>query len=89
MKIKYSDILNLNKEIGSELKSYTYNITILSNIIVHQIKEILEYPLRTKGINANVDIGDYNNILQDSEKYQNANAVFIFWEPKILRYSDE
>ena len=60
--LKYSDILKLNKEIGSELKSNPYNITILSNITVHQIKEILEYPLRTKSINANVDIGDYETL---------------------------
>ena len=78
--IKYSDILNLNRGIGSKLKSNPYNITILSNIIVHQIKEILEYPLRAKGINANVDIGNYDNIVQKSKKYQDSNAVIILWQ---------
>ncbi|MBH09580.1 MAG: hypothetical protein CMG74_04350 [Candidatus Marinimicrobia bacterium] len=77
---KYSEILNLNKRIGEELKSSPYNIAILSNITIHQIKEILEYKIRSRGINAIVNIGDYNNILQDSKKYYDSNAVFIFWE---------
>ena len=80
MKLKYSEILKLNKEFESKLTSSSYDITILSNIVVHQIKEILEYPLRGEGINANVDIGDYDNIVQDSKKYQDSNAIIIFWE---------
>ena len=78
--LKYSEILKLNKELGNNLKSKSYNITVLSNITVHQIKEILEYPLRTEVINANVEIGDYDNVVQDSQKYKNSNAVIIFWE---------
>ena len=78
--LKYSEILRLNKEIGETLESKPYNISILSNIIVHQIQEILEYQLRTGGINANVVLGDYDNIVQDSLKYKESNAVLIFWE---------
>jgi hypothetical protein len=73
--LKYSEILRLNKEIGETLESTPYKISILSNIIVHQIKEILEYQLRTEGINANVVVGDYDNIVQDSLKYKESNAV--------------
>jgi FkbH-like protein len=78
--LKYTEILRLNKEIGETLESKPYKISILSNIIVHQIKEILEYQLRTGGINANVVLGDYDNIVQDSLKYKESNAVLIFWE---------
>ena len=78
--IKYSQILKLNKEIGANLKSNPYNIIILSNITVHQIKEILEYSMRSEGINASVEIGDYDNIVQDSLKYQDSNIAIIFWE---------
>ena len=66
--LKYSEFLRLNKELGTNLKSNPYNITILSNITVHQIMEILEYSLRTEGLNANVEIGDYDNIVQDSKQ---------------------
>ena len=78
--LKYPEILKLNKKIGTKLKINPYKITGLSNITVHQIKEILEYPLRSEGINANVGIGNYDNIVQDSFKYQDSNVVIIFWE---------
>ena len=80
MALKYSEILKLNKELGDQLKSDLYGITILSNIIVHQLKELLEYQLRTEGLNAEVGFGDYDNIVQDSQKYKDSNAVIIFWE---------
>ena len=43
MAVKYSEILKLNKELENNLKSSSYSITVLSNIIVQQSKEILEY----------------------------------------------
>ena len=43
MAVKYSEILKLNKELGGKLKSRPYRITVLSNIIVQQSKEIFEY----------------------------------------------
>ena len=78
--LKYSEILQLNKEIGEKLNSNPYKITVLSNIIIHQFKEILEFSLRTEGINANVVNGDYDNIVQDSLKYKDSSTVIIFWE---------
>ena len=78
--IKYSEILKLNKDLGGKLKSNAYNIAVLSNITINQIKEICEYALRTEGINADVKIGDYDNIVQDSLKYNKSNLVIIFWE---------
>ena len=78
--MKYSEILQLNKELGDNLNTTSYDITLLSNIIVHQIKEILEYQLRNVAINANVGFGDYDNIVQDSQKYNSSNAAIIFWE---------
>ena len=78
--LKYSEILRLNKKMGNNLGSNPYSITILSNITIHQIKEILEYPLRITGININVTFGDYDNIVQDSQKYKDSNSVIIFWE---------
>lgn len=78
--LKYSEILSLNKELCINLKSSPYKITVLSNIIVHQLKEILEYLLRSEGINADVMIGDYDNIVQDSFKYKDSDLIIIFWE---------
>ncbi|MCK5218435.1 HAD-IIIC family phosphatase [bacterium] len=78
--LKYSKILELNKQLGNALKSNAYNIAVLSNITIHQIKKICEYYLRKEGVNANIKMGDYDNIVQDSIKYSKSNLVIIFWE---------
>lgn len=78
--LNYSKILELNKELGKRLKSDAYDTAVLSNITIHQIKEICEYYLREEHINANIKIGDYDNIIQDSAKYSNSKLVIIFWE---------
>jgi FkbH-like protein len=77
--LKYSEILNLNKELEDSTQK-SYNISLLSNVIVHQAKEIIEYPLRDSGVNANVLLGDYDNIVQESQKQTTTNAIIIFWE---------
>jgi len=78
--IKYTELIKLNKELGDKLDSNAYEITVLSNIIVNQSKEIMEYALRREGVNAKVEFGDYDNIVQDSHKYKESNAIIIFWE---------
>jgi FkbH-like protein len=80
IELKYSELLRQNRELGTSLSSKPYSIQVLSNIVVHQFKDVFEYVLRVEGINASVNIGDYDNIVQDSSKYQNADAVIIFWE---------
>ncbi|WP_228126548.1 HAD-IIIC family phosphatase [Candidatus Marinarcus aquaticus] len=79
MEMKYSEIIKENKKL-EQTDKHSYKIAILSNIMVHQSKEICEYTLRKNGINAEVILGDYDNIVQDSLKYQKVNAVLIFWE---------
>lgn len=78
--LKYSEILKFNKELGNSFKTDGYNISVISNITVNLIKEILEYSLRSCQINAYVRLGGYDNIVQDSLKYNDSKAVIIFWE---------
>ena len=78
--MKYSEIIRLNHELEGTLKETEYKVVILSNIMVHQSKEICEYLLRVESVNASVSIGEYDNIVQDSAKIQDVNAVLIFWE---------
>ena len=80
MEVKYSEILKLNKELSNSLKSSSYTISILSNIVIHQIKEILEYPLRIEDINANIGLGNYDNIVQDSQKFKKSNTRTILFK---------
>ena len=78
--MKYSEIIKKNKDLEGVSSASKYNVAILSNIMVHQSKDISEYSLRTEFINANISLGDYDNILQDSIKFTKMNAVIIFWE---------
>ena len=78
--LKYFEILKINTKSNNNMNSSSYNISVLSNITINQIKEILEYVLRNENINADVRIGDYDNIVQDSIKCENSNVVIIFWE---------
>ncbi len=80
IELKYSEILNLNKNLEKKDQNEVYKILLLANIEAHQSKEIIECSLRLEGINANVDVGDYDNIVQESEKRTGAHAVIIFWE---------
>ena len=78
--MKYTEILNSNKELGKELETSNYNINILSNSTISLAKDILEYYLRVEGINANAKIGNYDNIVQDSANCGSSDAVIIFWD---------
>ncbi|MDP7194744.1 MAG: HAD-IIIC family phosphatase, partial [SAR202 cluster bacterium] len=78
--IKYSEILKRNSYLAKSLSDPRYEIKVLSNIITSQLNEILEYTLRVDSIPAMVKSGDYDNIVQDSLKYNDLNAVIIFWE---------
>ena len=57
-----------------------YEVKVLSNIVTSQLNEILEYTIRINGVSAVVKSGDYDNIVQDSLKYNKSNLVIIFWE---------
>lgn len=79
--MKFAEILKANKEAGKALASERpYNIAVLSNITSNQIKDILEYSLRLHNINAQAQFGDYDNIVQDSEKFKDADLLVLFWE---------
>src|SRR4051812_11070479 len=80
MELKFTEILRRNAELGKNLTGDQFEITILSNVVVAQVKDILEYVLRVDGVPATVTFGDYDNIVQDSLKFKDADVVIIFWE---------
>ena len=79
--LNYTDLLRFNAQLAKDLPNEKYSVHILSNIIIAQINEILEYTLRGDDIPAEVKSGDYDNIVQDSEKLKDSNLVIIFLEP--------
>lgn len=78
--LKFTDILDFNKR--SKLNTKEYNIGILSNITVNTIVDILEYGCKKNNINPNIEIGNYDNIIQDSEseEFKKKDLVIIFYD---------
>lgn len=79
MEIKYHQLLKKNAEMGSQM-NLNYRIAALSNVTINQSKEIIEYSLRREGVAAVVEVGEYDNIIQDSERFADYECVLIFWE---------
>ena len=78
--LKYNEILRLNKHLANEVKGKKLRVKVLSNVIVSQLKEIGEYFLRSHGVNAEVILGNYDNIVQDAQNAKDIDIVIIFWE---------
>jgi FkbH-like protein len=79
--LKYTEILTANKALKEAVSGLArYEVKVLSNIVTSQFNEIFEYILRSRQINARVTSGEYDNIMQDSQKYSSADTVVIFWE---------
>ncbi len=78
--LKYAQILQANTQLRKTVTGKAYKVTVLSNVTVNMLKEILEYSLRTSGLNAEVTIGNYDNIMQDSSTVSDADLVVIFYD---------
>lgn len=78
--LKYSEILARNRELGASLPGAAYRVALLSNVVMSQLGEVLEFSLRRQGIKAEVTLGEYDNIVQDSERFKEFDALVVFWE---------
>lgn len=78
--LKYSEILQQNHLLKETINGVPYKISVLSNVTINSIKEILEYSLRTNQINPSVEPGNYDNIVQDSSKCKNSHLVIVFFD---------
>jgi FkbH-like protein len=78
--MKYIDLIQNNQKLASKVSGQEYKILILSNIVVDQMKEVLEFHLRLEGINVKVIFGDYDNIVQNSKNINQIDSVIIFFE---------
>lgn len=78
--LKYSEILQQNHFLKETIKGVPYKVSVLSNVTLNSIKEILEYSLRANQINPSVELGNYDNIIQDSSKCKDSNLVIVFFD---------
>lgn len=85
--LKYTEILQLNKALVCTIQSKPYEIGIISNVTVNSFKEILEYSCRLNQIEPKIEIGNFDNIVQDSAVLNNKDLVIIFYD--ILNIVDQ
>ncbi len=79
--MKLSEIIKYNSELKLKLQGIPeYRVALLSNTIINPIAPVLEYELRTNGINLVCSFGDYDNIVQDSNVFSSSDLVVVFWE---------
>jgi FkbH-like protein len=78
--LKISEIMERNRSLGKSFERLDHQVIVLSNVTVNGVKDILEYSLRESKIPSIVQIGDFDNIIQDSGRFANSDAVVIFWE---------
>jgi FkbH-like protein len=85
--LKYTEILQLNKALVGTIQSKPYEIGILSNVTVNSFLEVLEYSCRLNQIAPKVEIGNFDNIVQDSAIFKNKDLIIIFYD--ILNIVDQ
>lgn len=78
--MKFAEIIAQNQQLKADLGVMDYKIAILSNIVVSQSQNLIEYELRSRGVKAEVILGDYDTIVQDAEKLNTAECAIVFWE---------
>ena len=78
--LKYTEILHTNKELTTKVTGKPYNIGVLSNVTVNSLKEVLEYSCRINNIVPMVEIGNFDNIVQDSLNFSQKDTVIVFYD---------
>jgi FkbH-like protein len=78
--LKYTEILQLNKAMVGKITTRPYSIAVLSNVTINSFKDILEYSCRTNQIEPAVEIGNFDNIVQDSAVLNKKDLVIVFYD---------
>lgn len=79
--MKYAELLLANaqlREVQAQMPSR--KIAVISNITVAQIAEVLEHACRRELIPVELVIGEYDNIVQDAERFSAMDVVCVFLE---------
>lgn len=79
--LKYSEILKQNTSLAKQVEGIApYRITILSNITCNQLRDVLSFNLRKSKLNPEIEIGNYDNIIQDSFNCNDSQLVVIHYD---------
>lgn len=80
MELTFSEILRFNQEFNKANAQPNYFIKIISNVTVNQLCPVMKYSLISKGINADVSVANFDNVVQDSLEFNTSDLVILFWE---------
>ena len=78
--MEYAELLTENRRLKQEFARSDGSIAVLSNITIDPLREFLEYGLATSGVAVEVEIGTFDNIVQDSSRCGAHRVVIVFWE---------
>ena len=78
--LKYSEILSKNQKLKLAGNTKTYNVSVISNITIDPIKEILDYSFKLGGIKNKIKVYQQDNITDNIAKHSNTDALIIFFE---------
>lgn len=75
----YSEIIDYNYK-NKNKKKNKIKLTIISNIICNPIKEYLDYLFIKNKINLEINIADYNNLLNNTKTIKNSDFLLVIWD---------
>ena len=78
--MKFHELVKENRLLGKVLSTPEYKISVVSNVMVNPLKDLFEHSLRSRGINASVHIGNYDNVVQDTVSCSEYSTVLVIWE---------
>ena len=77
----YSEIIDYNyKNKNKNKKKNKIKLTIISNITCNPIKEYLDYLFNKNKINLEINIADYNNLLNTAKTIKNSDFLLVIWD---------
>jgi len=77
----YTNILRSNAVMEEVLAHLPpFRVAVLGNVSVFQLADYLKHRLYGLGVRAVAEMGDFDNIVQDSEKFGDRECVIIFQE---------
>lgn len=79
--LKYSELLKTNNQLKKKVEGLKpYRIKVLSNITCNQMGATLSYHLYKQGVNAVIEFGNYDNIVQDSFQTEAFDMIIVHYE---------
>jgi FkbH-like protein len=78
--LKFTEILQLNKAMAGVSNGKPYQVNVLSNVTINSFNDMLEYQCRINKIEPLIELGNYDNIVQDSLTASGRDMVIVFYD---------